>query len=186
MNLIEEISIYIPGDEVEKSDKEAFLQFLSAFGTQAYDRQNLVGHITATAWVTNAARNKVLMCFHNLYQVWTLPGGHSDGNVNLAQVAVNEVREETGLTNLKINEKILGLSALCVNRHLKRGKIVPAHMHYDVQYLIEADETENLTVAPLENSNVKWIENDEMIALSREEHLIPTYHRIMEKLQRIE
>ncbi len=183
MTLWDRITAYQPGDETEAADKASFLQFLAAFGDKVYQRENLVGHVTATAWIANKAHDKVLMCFHNIYQAWALPGGHADGNSNLVQVVLKEVSEETGLTNLKINEELMNLSVLCVKRHLKKGKIVPAHLHYDVQYLVEADESERVTVAPEENSGLRWVNVEDVIVFSGEEHLIPTYQRIIKKLR---
>ena len=72
--LTEAIRNYLPSDDREAADKVAFLQFLEAFGETSYDRENLVGHVTVTAWVSNARRDKVLMCFHNLYRVWVVAG----------------------------------------------------------------------------------------------------------------
>ena len=48
--LTEAIRNYLPSDDREAADKVAFLQFLEAFGETSYDRENLVGHVTATAW----------------------------------------------------------------------------------------------------------------------------------------
>jgi len=45
--LTEAIRNYLPSDDREAADKVAFLQFLEAFGETSYDRENLVGHVTA-------------------------------------------------------------------------------------------------------------------------------------------
>ena len=170
--LTEAIRNYLPSDDREAADKVAFLQFLEAFGETSYDRENLVGHVTATAWVSNERRDKVL------------PGGHADGERDLKQTAIKEVREETGLTNLFINNKIISLSVLTVEAHVKRGQFVPAHLHFDVTYLIETDEHETLVTAPEENSALRWVRNAEMIALSGEEKMFPAYRRIMAKIEK--
>ncbi|MFR1032502.1 MAG: hypothetical protein ACLSE6_08325 [Alphaproteobacteria bacterium] len=52
---------------------------------------------------------------------------------------------------------------------LNEGQFVPAHLHFDVTYLIEADEHETLVTAPERNSALRWVRNAEMIALSGEE-----------------
>ena len=113
-----------------------------------------------------------------------MPGGHADGERDLKQTTIKEVREETGLTNLFINNKIISLSVLTVEAHVKRGQFVPAHLHFDVTYLIEVDEHETLVTAPEENSALRWVRNAEMIALSGEEKMFPAYRRIMAKIEK--
>ena len=108
----------------------------------------------------------------------------ADGERDLKQIAIKEVHEETGLTNLFINNKIVSLSVLTVEAHVKRGQFVPAHLHFDVTYLIETDEHETLVTAPEENSALRWVRNAEMIALSGEEKMFPAYRRIMAKIEK--
>ena len=40
--------------------------------------------------------------------------------------------------------------------HEKRGEYVPGHLHYNLTYLIEADENEAIRAKTDENSGVKW------------------------------
>lgn len=47
----------------------------------AFSRENTVAHITASAWVVNKDRSKVLMVYHNIYNSWSWLGGHADGHV---------------------------------------------------------------------------------------------------------
>mgnify|MGYP002237558723 CR=1 FL=1 len=53
--------------------------------------------MTASAWVVNKDRSKVLMIYHNIYNSWSWLGGHADGETDLLAVAIREVREEAAL-----------------------------------------------------------------------------------------
>lgn len=184
MRLIEEISKYTAIGEAEKADKEAFLQFLKYFGDAAYSRENLIAHLTASAWIVNADRSKVLLCYHRLYQSWSWLGGHADGDRDLAAVALREAKEESGLKQLAIANEILDLSVLSVAAHVKRGKYVPNHLHYNLTYLIAANEKEDLVCAPEENSALKWVQAEDVAKMSSESHMIPIYERIIAKTRK--
>lgn len=184
MKLIEEISKYVAPDEAEKADIESFLQFLKIFGDASYLRDNLIAHLTASAWIVNADRSKVLMCYHRLYQSWSWLGGHADGEKDLAVVALREAKEESGLTQLAIANEIVDLSVLGVAAHVKRGKYVPNHLHYNLTYLIEANEKEDLVCAQEENSALKWVRTEDVVKMSSEDHMIPLYERIIAKTRK--
>lgn len=185
MNLLEEISSYHPWDEAEKGDKESFLQFLEEFGERAYVRDNLIGHLTATAWVVNKERTKVLMAYHKIYQSWAWLGGHSDGDENLAAVALREAQEESGVAHLRlVMQGPLDINICGVAPHYKKGKYVPRHLHYNLVYLLEADEAEVLKVNPDENEAVDWIGLDKVNVMSKEDDIIPYYLRIIDKIKK--
>ena len=70
------------------------------------------------------------MIYHNIYNSWAWTGGHADGDNDLLYTALREVKEETGIKNVKIlNKDIFSLEAICVNGHIKREKYVSSHMH---------------------------------------------------------
>lgn len=77
MQLIDFLSNYSPYDDVEEGAVRSFRQFLSTYGDRACDRDNLVGHLSASAWIVNRERNRVLMVYHNLYDTWAWVGGHA-------------------------------------------------------------------------------------------------------------
>ena len=60
--------------------------------------------------------------------------------------------------------------------HVKRGKNVAAHMHLNLTYLLEADDTQPLFVKPDENSGVAWMPLDEA-ADNREEPFMAVVYR---------
>ena len=49
---------------------------------------NCLAHMTASAWVVNPGRTKVLMVYHNIYKSWSWLGGHANNEQDLLQVAV--------------------------------------------------------------------------------------------------
>ena len=156
--LIRQIEDYIPYNEQEARDKATFLKLLQE-DTDISRRDNLLAHLTASAWVVNPERTKVLMAYHNLYNSWAWLGGHADGNFDLAAVAEKEAREESGLTDVKlVSGDILSLEILTVNGHEKKGTYVPSHLHLNVTYLLEADPDGPIRIKEDENSQVGWID----------------------------
>jgi len=124
------------------------------------------------------------MIYHNIYKSWAWTGGHADGDSNLLNVALKEAKEETGLENLKvISDGIYSLKILTVSSHIKRGKFVPAHLHLDCCFLLEADENEQLRIKEDENSGVKWVNISEVENISNEEEMKPVYRKLNEKLR---
>ena len=63
----------------------------------ALHRSCLEGHLTGSAAVVDPSTRQVLLLFHAKVQRWLQPGGHADGDGNLARVALREAEEETGI-----------------------------------------------------------------------------------------
>ena len=156
--LIQQIRNFHPCNQQETTDKALMLKLLGEDADLSH-RDNLMVHLTASAWVVNPERNKVLMAYHNLYNSWAWLGGHADGNFDLAIVAEKEAREESGLTDVRlVSDDILSLEILTVDGHEKKGKYVPSHLHLNVTYLLEADPDAPIRIKEDENSQVGWID----------------------------
>lgn len=177
MNMLEEIKKYTPCCEQEDQDKEVILQFLSDH-SDAYERSNRIAHMTASSWIVNRERTKVLMVYHRIYDSWAWTGGHADGEKDLLSVAVRECCEETGLKNVRpVSGDIYSLEVLTVEGHEKRGEYVPSHLHLNVTYLLEADENEPLRVCEEENSGVRWFTLDGALEASSEPWFVERIYR---------
>lgn len=184
MNLTEQLKAYPPCCEQEAQDRELMLRYLSQFPHDILTRDNPMAHFTASAWVVTPKRDKVLMIYHNIYDSWAWTGGHADGESDLLQVAMREVTEETGLQNIRpVTKGIWSLEILSVDAHTRRGKFVSAHLHLNVTYLIEAEDTDALCVNPDENSGVCWFSAEEVVARSNEPEMRVVYQKLMDKLK---
>ncbi len=177
-----EIAAYVPWNEQEEKDKALILRFLYQ-NPDAFLRENRLAHMTASAWVVNPARDKVLMVYHKLYDSWSWTGGHADGERDLLAVALREVREETGVCHLRaLSEEIFSLEVLTVDGHEKRNEYVSSHLHLNVTYLIEADERDTLRICEAENSGVRWFTPEEALAASTEPWFVQRiYGKLVEK-----
>ena len=138
-NLIRQIENYPPFNEQEEKDKALILGWIRN-NENAFSRENTVAHITASAWVVNKDRSKVLMVYHNIYNSWSWLGGHADGETDLLSVAIREVKEEAGISNVRpVSEEIFSLESLTVDGHVKKGNYVSSHLHLNITYLLESD-----------------------------------------------
>lgn len=165
---IRQIENYAPFNEQEEKDKALILGWISN-NENAFSRENTVAHITASAWVVNKDRSKVLMVYHNIYNSWSWLGGHADGETDLLSVAIREVKEEAGISNvLPVSEDIFSLESLTVDGHWKNGKYVSSHLHFNVTYLLEADSEEAVSIKADENSGVAWFAPEEALVKSTE------------------
>jgi len=169
------LSEYIPWNEQEEKDRQMILSHL--FDSFIFSRENSALHFTASAWITDPARDKVLMAYHNIYHSWAWTGGHADGNVDLMAVALREAEEETGAQARPLSRDIFSLEVLTVNGHEKRGQYVSSHLHLNVTYLLEADPNKKIRIKADENAGVKWFWLDEAIEKCSEEWMAERIYR---------
>jgi len=185
MELRKKIEQFLPFNEQEENDKRLILKYIDTF-EDVLTRENEFCHFTVSNWIVNKSRTKVLMIYHNIYNSWSWPGGHADGDNDLLYVAKKEAEEETGLNNLVLlNDDIFSVQIITVDPHIKRGKFISSHLHLDCCFLFEANEADILTIKEDENSGVEWININEVCVVSSEEKMKPIYKKLNEKLKNI-
>ena len=142
--------------------REAYLGFLLA-REDACRRACLPGHLTASAIVRTADASATCLVHHRIVQAWLQPGGHLEDDVSLAEAALREAREETGLPGLRIDPVPLHLD---VHPITCRGSGPTRHI--DVRFLAVAD-----AAAPSvsdESNDVRWFGLGELPDLFDEVH----------------
>ena len=153
--------------------------------TMHFLRENTVAHVTASAWVVNKDRSRVLMVYHNIYDSWSWLGGHADGETDLLAVAVREVKEEAGISEVHpLTEKIFSMESLTVDGHVKNGRYVSSHLHLNITYLLEADSEETVSIKEDENSGVAWFSPEEALERSTEPWFVKhVYSKLIDKMR---
>jgi 8-oxo-dGTP pyrophosphatase MutT (NUDIX family) len=150
-----------------------------------FERSCRPGHITGAAWVVSSDRRRVALVHHRKLGRWLQPGGHADGDGDVAMVAWREATEELGLTHLTIVETGGTLVPLDVDvhdipaRYDAAGKLVDdAHQHYDIRYLFVAHD-QTLTVSH-ESHAVEWFDDPGVRSLTDEASVL----RLLDKTAR--
>ena len=174
---IEEFS---PGDAREAAEREAMLDIIAREGDRLLARENPWAHMTASAIIVSPDRMRTLMAYHKIYGSWAWTGGHNDGETDFEGVARREAQEETGIVGLhRLGKGPASIEILPVWAHEKRGRAVGSHLHLNVSYLFEADDTLEIRRAEAENSAVGWLEIARLEDYVTEPPMLPVYRRLL-------
>lgn len=137
------------------------------------------GHLTGSAMVLDAIGSRACLLLHRKLGRWLQPGGHADGDANLAAVALREATEETGIAGLRVDPDPVDLD---VHRVDPPGE--DPHLHLDVRFLV---------VAPVgaepegnhESTGIGWFTPGEMDRLDVDEGIVRLHRAAVQRLRRL-
>jgi 8-oxo-dGTP pyrophosphatase MutT (NUDIX family) len=151
------IEEFVPSGNEQTMHRKAVLEFIDQH-PDALHRSCLVGHLTASSWVVNHRGDRGLIMYHSKIQMWVQPGGHADGDANLAAVALKEASEETGISGLEVYTAPIDIDIhLFVNKKNSEAD----HLHHDLRYLVRAPEGA-VEFGNHESEALRWVSEDEL------------------------
>ncbi|MFN8517847.1 MAG: NUDIX hydrolase [Chloroflexota bacterium] len=157
----------LPGDVAHEAARARILDFVDAH-PDALLRACEVGHLTGSALVVDPSSRQVLLLFHAKMRRWLQPGGHADGDGNLAHVSLREAAEESGIQGLRVVTPAIDLD-VHVFHHARGAE--PDHLHLDVRHLVIAPPAAH---APgnHESEGIRWVTLDALSDLEPEPGLL--------------
>ena len=153
--LINLLNNYHPADSKEIGYKARMLDFISKH-TNCFERELLIGHITASAFILNQDHTQALLLHHKKLDSWFQLGGHCDGDYDVLRVALKEAQEESGINEIApVSLEIFDIDIHTIPANSKE----PEHDHYDIRFLLQVVSDEDVVVSE-ESHNLAWIDKN--------------------------
>ena len=129
--------------------RSAYLRHLDEH-PDALWRDGPPAHLTASAFVLDPERRRVLLTLHRKGGFWVQCGGHLEpDDLTLSAAALREASEESGIGGLQV----IGPGDL--HRHALSAAFGRCREHLDVTYLVQAANAADPRVGP-ESVDVAW------------------------------
>lgn len=168
--LIRELQNFMPFDTQEKQDVRETLAFLQTTPEpECFLRTHLAGHVTASALLISADCKKALLTHHAFLNQWLQFGGHTDGSADIAEAALRETVEESGIAEVRLLvPSIVDVDIQEIPDRPERNE--PVHLHYDIRYLMQAKK-EEFTVTN-ESKDLRWFTMEQLLAMDLQPSVI--------------
>ena len=165
--LLQLLTNYLIENPQETEIINRFKAFVSRY-EDCFERSQLAGHVTGSAWVVNEAGTHVLLTHHKKLNKWFQLGGHADGESNILKAAMIEVAEESGLEAFEpISEAIFDVDIHAIPA---RGE-EPEHFHYDVRFAVRATGSDEYSVSE-ESHDLSWVSIDNIEDYTQEASML--------------
>lgn len=161
-----------------ESARRWILRQLDVHGRELADRRTLPGHLTGSALVVDPDSAQVVLMLHAKLARWLQPGGHADGDHELAGVALREATEETGIEGLRVVVPAIDLD---IHRIPARGP-EPEHLHLDLRFVVVAPPGAT-PVRNHESKDLRWVDPSDLPSLTDEIGLQRLVRRGLEVLE---
>ena len=175
--LLEGLRVYRGANPEELQLVDRFDSFINE-NVDCFDRSNLEGHVTGSAWLVSPDGRQALLTHHKKLGRWLQLGGHSDGEFDTLLVSKREAEEESGLKVEPLDETIFDID---IHEIPARGD-EPAHLHFDVRFLFRALGLR--FVVSSESHDLRWVDLLNIEKFSNEWSVIRMRDKCLKKLGR--
>ena len=162
-----------------KQETEIVSRFYSllAANTEVVARTAWNGHLTASGLLVSEDSKRVALTFHKKLGMWLQFGGHVEAqDKGLLEAAQRETREESGCHACEIFPTPTSHLPLDLDIHaLPPLGTEPAHLHFDVRFLLYTREQTLITSH--ESNDVRWFSFEEALHRLTE----PSMQRLLHK-----
>ena len=149
--LLEGLRVYLQANPEELELVDRFDSFISD-NVDCFDRSNLEGHVTGSAWLVSPDGRQALLTHHKKLGRWLQLGGHSDGESDTLSVSQREAEEESGLKVHPLDESIFDIDI----HEIPARADEPHHLHFDVRFLFRARDLK--FVVSSESHDLRWVD----------------------------
>lgn len=139
------------------------------------NRLNFGGHITASAFILNSTRDKILLIKHKKLNLLLQPGGHVDKDENVFDCCKREIAEELGILKLRylpidINylDLPIDIDTHYIPENLKKNEA--EHYHHDFRFLFICDEAPFI-YSEEELNGYEWVNVNKLTNISGAERV---------------
>ena len=153
---------HYPAEADKLARLRALLDTPNAHAHDAIARTNFVGHVTASGFVVNQARDAVLLVYHKTLHMHVQPGGHLEtADVSPLEGARREIAEETGISALHYlpvhadPALPFDIDSHYIPPNARKGE--PEHWHHDFRYLFMCDEDTAPVANAAEVADARWV-----------------------------
>ena len=159
----------------ERSDTVSRFKKLLVNQEAPFSRDTFPGHFTASCFVVDPQFSHILLLKHRKLGKWLQMGGHCDGEINFAEVALREAQEETGSEHIEILEhQVIDLDIHRIPKNNKEEE----HEHFDVRFLGVCKKPEQLERSERECSDLQWFSWDKALQVTHEESMLRVFRKI--------
>lgn len=166
---------FVPFDDREKNSLQKTKSFIRSH-SECFGHYYSPGHVTGSALVVDTQYRYALLNHHTKMNKWLQFGGHSDDHPSVADTALRETREESGLNKLEFSPFVQGIFDVDVHS-IPPSMKMPEHIHYDIRFLLIGDKKEPL-VKSYESKDLQWVKLENVVDYNPQPELLRMVHKV--------